>query len=336
MEDKKLLRKKINGVGIKYAIYAYVGFAVQMIIAYGLRFAAGDFVNKHETTIQFIMTLLLTQIFGFLLIFLLTLKADKVKLERQKLGFGKFIQGVFMVAAICFIGGVIGAIINLLLTVPFGLQASDSTAISDLVLNGNPILRTIVVAITAPIFEELIFRKVLCDCLGKYSKFLAIVASGLMFGLYHGNFSQGIFAAGIGMFFAYVYLKTGNILYTIGYHMIVNTTTSVFTLYFSKKVLAYDTEEMLNLINAGNQEAVLGFGMAILMFLIWMAFLACCGIAGVVIFIINRKKFKINETEGAPTKKEAIKYFLTSPGFILFLVFCVYLFIRSYVFPMLF
>lgn len=86
----------------------------------------------------------------------------------------------------------------------------------------------------APVFEELVFRKTLLTVLHPYGEKCAALVTALLFGLIHGNSGQFTLAFLLGLLFAAVYLKTGNILYTMTLHFIINLTASVpeFLLYF--------------------------------------------------------------------------------------------------------
>ena len=74
----------------------------------------------------------------------------------------------------------------------------------------------------APVAEELIFRKALIDGLSRYGEGAAVFASGLVFGLAHGNFSQCFYAFGLGLAFGYIYVKSGKIHLTILPHAALN------------------------------------------------------------------------------------------------------------------
>ena len=86
----------------------------------------------------------------------------------------------------------------------------------------------------APVFEELVFRKTLLTVLHPYGEKCAALVTALLFGLIHGNSGQFTLAFLLGLLFAAVYLKTGNILYTMTLHFIINLTASLpeFLLYF--------------------------------------------------------------------------------------------------------
>ena len=76
--------------------------------------------------------------------------------------------------------------------------------------------------ILAPLLEELICRKLLIDRTVRYGEKLSVLMSGLIFGLLHQNLFQFFYAFALGSVFAYVYVRTGRIRYTIILHAIVN------------------------------------------------------------------------------------------------------------------
>lgn len=60
----------------------------------------------------------------------------------------------------------------------------------DLVSEMSAGTQIIVAVILAPVFEELLFRKFLLDRVVDYGEAVAVILSGVMFGLYHANLSQ--------------------------------------------------------------------------------------------------------------------------------------------------
>ena len=81
---------------------------------------------------------------------------------------------------------------------------------------------SILALVIAPIFEELIFRKVLMDKIGVYGERLAIIVSALSFGAFHGNFQQFFFTTVAGLALAIIYAKTKKIIFPIILHFINN------------------------------------------------------------------------------------------------------------------
>ncbi|MEF9942403.1 MAG: CPBP family intramembrane glutamic endopeptidase [Lachnospiraceae bacterium] len=83
-----------------------------------------------------------------------------------------------------------------------------------------------------PIAEELIFRGLIYKRLREYSSVIkAACFSALLFGVYHGNLIQGIYAFIIGGILAYVYETYGSIKAPIFLHVVVNVTSIMATKY---------------------------------------------------------------------------------------------------------
>ena len=100
----------------------------------------------------------------------------------------------------------------------------------------EPLTILLVAVIIGPIAEELIFRKFLLDRIAGYGQITAMLMSGLIFGLAHGNFFQFFYAFAIGVIFAWVYLRTGRIRYTMLLHMMINFCGSLIPLGLLKVV----------------------------------------------------------------------------------------------------
>ncbi len=100
-------------------------------------------------------------------------------------------------------------------------------AIATNFLNGDNILAMIMVSVFAPVFEELIFRKLIIDRTRRYGELVAILYSAVAFGIFHCNIYQLFYAFALGLILGYVYVRTGNVILTIIMHMVVNSSSSV-------------------------------------------------------------------------------------------------------------
>ena len=107
-----------------------------------------------------------------------------------------------------------------------GGEAENSTI--NTLVSGHNIPAMIMVAVLAPIFEELLFRKLIIDRTRRYGDVIAIFYSSIAFGLFHCNIYQLFYAFALGLILGYVYVKSGNIILTIIIHMIINGTSSIF------------------------------------------------------------------------------------------------------------
>ncbi len=91
----------------------------------------------------------------------------------------------------------------------------------------NAIPTWILAIVVAPIFEELIFRKLVLDRIGSFGETPAVLCSALIFGLAHQNAGQFFLAFLLGILFARIYLHTGKIVYTMLLHFMINFTATL-------------------------------------------------------------------------------------------------------------
>lgn len=77
------------------------------------------------------------------------------------------------------------------------------------------------VGLIGPVFEEIVFRGVLLRALAPYGRNFAILTSAVMFGLYHGDFTQGLFAFVIGLLLGFVAMEY-SLLWSVALHVFNN------------------------------------------------------------------------------------------------------------------
>lgn len=226
-------KKQLNLIGLSYSAFAVVVLGLQIVLSTVASLMLSDklAIGDNRILLSLLIVAITMDVIGVPGLFLLTKKLPKEPPVKKKLGVGKYLGGVCFCYFIMIIGALIGMLVQFLLT------GSSESPISSIMSNGQLLPRVLVVGIGAPVFEELAFRKCLIDHLGKYGKVPAVVASGLMFGLFHGNFSQFFFAAFLGFFWGYIYIQTGNILYTISYHMIINSVNSILSNYLDNSTV---------------------------------------------------------------------------------------------------
>ncbi|MEE3399376.1 MAG: CPBP family intramembrane glutamic endopeptidase, partial [Eubacterium sp.] len=175
-----------------------------------------------------------------------------------------------------------------------------------------------------PILEELAYRKLLIDKLGQYNKRYAIILSGVMFGLFHTNLHQFFYATIIGFLFAYIYTISGRVRYTMILHMTFNFIHGILPMAIVKN-LDLDSLSAISESDVMNPEVqkqvfelytnpaflgLLGYGLLIIG--LW--------IAGLVLWIINHKKIKVDDSNSPLPIKEGKYIPFINVGMILFAV----------------
>ena len=251
-------------------------------------------------------TLIVNQIFGTLLMFLMTKFIKKLTIKKCSYGCKKFLANIFVNEGLTFIGFLLGHLFEIFLISIFIKKKIDSEKTN--LDNSNIFLNILVTCITAPIAEELMYRKFLIDRLSIYSKTLAIFSSGILFGIFHINLHQLFGAMFLGWPLAYSYAETGNILISISYHMIANITTTI-----TQAFNPYDYNENQNKIGA----------IIIIVILILRLIVA---LIGIILLLVYRKKIKIRNEENNHKDKWKIfksygRWIYIFEGFILF---CIY------------
>ncbi len=211
----------------------------------------------------------------------------KIVVPQQRLGFGKLIVFFAMSYAVMYIGNIVGTLLNA------GISALRGTELTNpllaLMTGSNIYIELFVVGVCAPVMEELVFRKMLIDRIRVYGEGTAILVSGLTFGLFHGNLFQFFYAFGLGALFAYVYLRTGRVRYTIILHAMINSFSVILSQFLLnsgsgalESMSGDNPEELLNLIQGNLSQYI---GIAICLFIALALF-----ISGLVLLITKRKQ----------------------------------------------
>ena len=211
------------------------------------------------------------------------------------------------------------------------LGGAPGNALEEIITAAGILPTFLFAVVAAPVMEELLFRRLLVDRLRRYGDKTAVLFSGLLFGLYHGNFYQFFYAAALGCFFAWIYCRTGRIRYTILLHMTVNFLGSVVSLLVQRAagetltlaqelartgdfqalmeyLSSLDPAEALR--TAGRQMIVSAYGVAML----------GGSAGGIIVAIANRKVLRFAPGEVTLPRGKAASVTLGNWGMILALV----------------
>ena len=150
---------------------------------------------------------------------------DGIPAEKPPFGMSQWLILLVMAFGCMTLGGLVG---NLVMSLLSSATGYDYTFALNSMVGETPVWFTAVcTCICAPLGEELIFRKLLIDRARRYGDLTAILLSGVLFGLFHGNLFQFFYAAAVGMILAYVYTRTGKYLYCVAMHAVINFMGSV-------------------------------------------------------------------------------------------------------------
>lgn len=303
--EKSRIRTYFSAVGLCYFAFSAVTLAVQMVILFLLR-AAGN--PSLGTTASMALSMASMYLAGFPVCLFLLRKIPKCPVsERDRIrpmSAGQLALCLLISVGVMEAGNLIGNGLMAVTSLILGRQV-ENTVVS-MVLDGDLIPVILFSAVLAPIFEELMFRKLLIDRIRMFGDRTAILVSGVMFGLIHGNFYQFFYACGLGMIFAYVYLRTGAVKNTIGLHMVINLLGGVVGAV------------LLKWISAGGGTSL----MAVMVLGLYSYVLITAAIAGLVLLIcLWKRRFFAEGALEIPSSRRFQTVFLNA-GMILFVLIC--------------
>lgn len=227
----------------------------------------------------------------------------------------EFISVLLMCFPVMYVGNIVGNLLSALLS-GGGAQNGLETLAMD-----NSLLKVLVMVVLAPLFEEYVFRKQIIDRCVRYGEKTAVVFSGVTFGLFHMNLFQFFYACGLGLIFAYVYLKTRRLRYCVAMHMVVNFMGSVVGPWVVSQV---DLETLSNLSAQTLDEATLSaVAPGLMLYMGYLLFLLIVFIVGLVLLFLKREQVKFSPAEEELPQEGRMKVVYGNAGVVVFVVICV-------------
>ncbi len=257
---------------------------------------------------------------GFPVFYAILCRLPRDTVQPEKMGGKSFFGGLCVSIAAMMAGNYLSQFLILFFEQAAGRSLQDPVAAAT---SGTAWwINLIFMGLLAPVLEELVFRKILCDRLLPLGEGYTVVLSAAIFGLAHGNFFQFFYAFALGLLFALVYVKTGRIRYTIAYHAIINITGGVLAPWLLDRLAPLLEEEMLEhmmeLSGAGNMEALselmLPYSLPMTILGAYEIFLIGGSIAGYVFFFKGRKQIRLEPGLLPPPRKGRIANIFCNVG----------------------
>ena len=215
---------------------------IKLIICFLLFYFVGDIIkwiltlfnvtitNKLVILLQLICSCIILLVLIFLYKNDIKEELNKIKKDKEKV-IGYILKMFLIFMVVKFLVGILSGIILLLFNMDIESLNSVNQNTIELLAKESPFLIFISSSLLAPVYEELLFRLGIKRVIK--NKYLFIISSGLIFGLLHiFPLSEGItLALGLiqsityvtmGIFLAYIYENSGNIVNSIGVHFLNN------------------------------------------------------------------------------------------------------------------
>ena len=299
-------------------------FVFYLLISIGVSF----FLPEHPSeALNYIVHYGIMYLIAFPLYLLISGRLETHPPEKHKLSVFQIIQAFFVCELIGIFGNLLGMAVNAVLSFLLGFNTTSDFLVGG-IFGENSLLFMFLAVICAPFVEEMIFRKILIDRISKYGNKTAILISGIMFGLFHGNFTQAFYAAMLGMLFAFIYIRTGRIQYTIILHMCVNfwgTVMPYLTLH------NHDINDLIQALLSMKTEQIIPMLSEMKYFIVMASSTYLFAFFGIVVLILNRKKLRVPQAECELPKGKRFVTACCNFGCPVLLAVCVYQFLRQLV-----
>lgn len=309
----KTYKKHFSSLGLMYFFGALIIIGVQVAVSMlVLAFAPSLLDNPN---LSLLVSMLPTYAIAFPLTSLLIRQVPGVQMKKHNMKPTQLLGAFAISYALMYLSNLAGQFFTNIIGIIKGSPVDD--AIADLVSELNPLTAFFVMVLLAPALEEWIFRKLLVDRTIRYGEGTAIFLSGLMFGLFHGNLNQFVYTFLVGAFWAFIYVKTGRLRYTIYLHMALNFMGSVGSLFFLDAISTLE----------GGSSAMNGFhfllGMLLPLAIVIPYLIVVFGlvISGIVLLVTNWKRFRLIPAELFIPKEKRFSVIFLNVGMILYVLF---------------
>lgn len=281
----------VKDTQLQSQIHFFAALSLQYLVAVPIAFAISKAFRKKET---------------------FTLKSAFSKPQVKKSTIARWIFiSLFLTYAANFFTVFLTAAINAITGIEIGQI--------DLSSNGTPlsIISTITgFIILAPLFEELLFRGIVYRHIARFGGWLPVIFSGVIFGLFHMNFPQILFASVLGTCAAFLFAKTKSIIPAIILHISLNTIGGIGTIAASLIDLDKASDPAYVMENPAGFIAMGGIGFVIIGVII----------TGLILFIIeivkHRDSFKLeNYCPEIPLGKRFTALLLSPLNILMFVFF---------------
>lgn len=266
---------------------------------------------EEEKWFEWCMSVLPLYGIGFPILLKTIRDVPTAKIKKKKMSLLDFVLLFPMCVALMIAGNFLAQmalnyLANFIPNINLENPVSEAFSSTDL---GIMIFLTVVIA---PIMEELIFRKLLLDRVNPIGEGISILLSGMLFGALHGNLQQFFYATLLGMLLAFIYLKTGKIIYPILFHMLVNFLCGVLPTVLFGDILGM-TE---NIALTGEQIKQLW---TMITYIAAEYSLVAVGVALLFIFF---REMRANLVPSVLKKSSQFKIAFLTPGTLLMLLVC--------------
>lgn len=302
--EKRLIRGAGNGIGlasIGYVLLSLLSSVVYYVII-GIFYPAANIHGRFYVTetVEWIFNFavyVLTLLIPFAIYALCVKIPLKVALPFKKAKTDLTVGGLFISLGVGVIASYATGLLQMVLEI-FGIGITMPEFETPETFPAL-IIYSITLTVAPAFIEEIIFRGIIMQSLRRFGDVFALVASALIFGIFHLNLIQMPYAFILGLCIGYFVMRTGSLWVAVLIHFVNNSVALVFE--FISPMMSTEAYNLANI--AYNLACVI---------------LSVIALIAVLIKYKDMFRFEPSKTLLTSGKKSAI--FLTSPAMIIALV----------------
>lgn len=311
-------RKHFSRLGLMFVLGTLVIYAVQFAALYLTEMWKPEWLGN--ANISLALSVLPMYLVGMPILIFLVRTVPAETIEKRTMRWWQFLVAAVMSFGLAYAANFVGTFITTV--IGYWKGSAVENAILDIATSISLLFVFLYMVICAPFMEEYVFRKLIVDRTVKYGQGAAVVMSGLMFGLFHGNVNQFVYAFVLGCFFAFLYVKTGKLKITIALHAIFNFFGGVVSTRLLELV---DYEGYLEIAGNGMDIAALSEHMAEhmvgwLLFGMFGLFVLAMILASIILFIVCTvtKKFTFEQGQVVIPKGKRFRTVILNVGMVIY------------------
>lgn len=320
-ESLKMARKHFSRLGGMFILGTVIIYAVQLIPTAIVRIFRPEWLQDGNISLS--LSMVPMYLIGMPALIALVKMIPTENVEKRKMKWWQFLVAVLMCFGLVYASNLIGTAVSTVISILKGSAVQNT--ILDVVTSISTVFVILYMVICAPFMEEYVFRKLIVERTIKYGQGVAVVVSGLMFGLFHGNLNQFVYAFTLGCFLAFIYVKTGKLKITIAMHMMINFMGSVVSL---KLIEMIDIDRYLEILANGMDMDVLMAYMSEnatgwILYMLFVLFMIGTILTALVMFIVCFATKRITFDRGAVVipKGKRFRTVILNAGMLIYCIF---------------
>lgn len=320
-ESLKVTRKYFSRLGGMFILGTIIIYAVQMLPTALVRIFEPEWLQNGNISLTLSMVPMYLIGMPALIALVKTIPAENV--EKKKMKWWQFLVAMLMCFGLVYASNLAGTIISTVISMLKGGAVQNT--LLNIVTSISMIFVILYMVICAPFMEEYVFRKLIVERTIRYGQGVAVVVSGLMFGLFHGNLNQFVYAFALGCFLAFLYVKTGKLKITIAMHMMINFMGGVVSLKLMEMI---DLDRYMEIVaNGMDMDALMAYmaenAAGWILYMLFALFVIGTILTALIMFIVcfATKKITFEQGQVVIPKGKRFRTVILNVGMLIYCIF---------------